>query len=369
MKKIGLIINPWAGMGGCVGLKGTDGVIHEAIRLGAAPTAQKRVAQTLEMLLALKEEIEIFTCSGMMGEDLVKNMGFHHQVCWQYTTQWSAAEDTIHAARKMLELKVEIILFAGGDGTARDMFSAVGDSVTCIGIPAGVKIHSPVFAQSPTKAGELVKRFLEGRVKQTIETEVLDLDEAAYRNNEVRTQLFGYLKIPLDRAYTQCRKMASPLSEAAEQEGIAAFVVNQMLPNVTYIIGPGTTTRQVMSQLSLEGTLLGIDIVKDRKLIAKDATEAEILSHVNAGSTKLVLTPTGGQGFILGRGNQQISKAVLKHLNREDVVVLSTKEKIAALKGRPLMIDTGCQETNDRLSGYVKVHVGYGAYMMYRISQ
>lgn len=367
MKRVGLIINPWAGMGGRVGLKGTDGAIEEAISRGAQPTAEKRTSQALEALLPIKEEMVLVTCAGRMGGDLAEDMGFKNTIIWHQAVDMSRAEDTIAAAKAMIDTGVDLILFAGGDGTARDMYTAIGEELTCVGIPAGVKIHSPVYAQSPVKAGELVKAYLSGTIRQVGVEEVVDLDEEAYRIGQVRTRLFGYLKVPSDKRYTQCRKAPTPQSDAAAQDATASFVASMMVPGMTYILGPGTTTRRVAEKMGLEGTLLGIDVIRDGKVIAKDADESTLLRVAADGPIKLILAPTGGQGYVLGRGNQQISPALLSHVCNKDMIVLCTKEKIAELKGRPLLLDTGDTDIDKKLAGYLKLVVGYGEYLMYKL--
>jgi predicted polyphosphate/ATP-dependent NAD kinase len=262
---------------------------------------------------------------------------------------------------------VTMILFAGGDGTARNVFTAVETRVPVLGIPAGVKIHSPVYANSPKKAGQLALDYLlDTRLTLRLE-EVVDLDEAALRNGKMRTSLFGYLLVPYKRNFMQNKKAPTPLNDAEAQCAIGLDVIDHMEADVIYLIGPGTTTKAVLAALDLEGTLMGIDVVQNRQLIARDCNEKELLALIddrNAKSTRLILTPTGGQGYLLGRGNQQISPAVLKYIEKEHMIILATDSKLVQQNGNPFLLFTGDRETDLRLSGYYKVKTGYHSEVM-----
>ena len=367
MKRIGLIVNPVAGMGGRVGLKGTDGVVDKALLLGATPQASNRAKQTLEMLNELKDEIEIFTCSGEMGEKEANEYGFKTKIIWDCNTDKTNCQDTIEAARIMLGEKVDLILFAGGDGTARDIFNAVGEEMVVIGIPAGVKIHSPVYAKNPSKAGELAKLYLKGKIIKIKEVEVLDIDEDAYRMGKVNTRLYGYLKIPYEREYVQNRKAGTPLSEIASQNAISLDVIENMEKDTLYIVGPGTTTRPIMQNLGLPYTLLGVDVIYNKKLIALDVAEKQLLEIVKEQQCKLIITPIGGQGYLLGRGNQQISPDVIRKIGGKNIIVIATKKKISELHGVPLFVDTGDRKLDVALNGYVRVSVGYKEQIIYQV--
>ena len=366
MKHIGLIINPVAGMGGKVGLKGTDGVTEKAILLGAVPQAPDRAKQALNILKDIKDEVEVFTCSGEMGEKEAKEYGFITKVIWDCADK-THCRDTIEAAKKMLDLGMDLILFAGGDGTARDIFNAVGEEVAVVGIPAGVKIHSPVYAQNPSKAGELAKLYLMGKINKLQEAEVLDIDEEAYRLGSVNTKLHGYLKIPYGRGYTQNRKSGTPFSENASQNAISFDVIDNMGKDITYIVGPGTTTRPIMQNLNLPNTLLGVDVICNKQLIALDVAEKQLLEITAAQECKLIITPIGGQGYLFGRGNQQISPDVIKKIGKKNIIVIATKQKIGELQGKPFYVDTGDDRLNADLKGYVRVIVGYKEQIIYPI--
>jgi predicted polyphosphate/ATP-dependent NAD kinase len=367
LKKLGLIINPIAGMGGRVGLKGTDGVLDKAMELGAVPQAFNRAKQALKMLEDIKNEIEILTCSKDMGEYVSREFGFKTRVVWFSEGNRTGNKDTIEAARIMRKEDVDLILFAGGDGTARDIFNAVGEEITCIGIPAGVKIHSPVYAQNPLKAGELARLFLQGKINQFQEAEVLDIDEENYRMGKVNTRLYGYLKIPFEKKYMQNRKAGTPLSERACQNSIALDVVDNMEEDTVYVIGPGTTTRTVMENLGLPYTLLGVDIIFNKQLIIKDASEQQILKEILNKKCKLVITPIGGQGYLFGRGNQQLSPEVIEKVGKKNIIVIAAKQKITELRDKPFLLDTGDERVNSILNGYIKVTIGYREQIVYKV--
>lgn len=367
MKKLGLIVNPIAGMGGSVGLKGTDGVLSEAIKLGSIPKALDKTQIAIAQLIGLENVITIITCSGSMGEDTIKKLNFNTKIVYSSKNEQTSSQDTINAAKKMLEEKVDILIFSGGDGTARDIYNAVGENITSLGIPAGVKIHSPVFAQSPKKAGEVARLFVEGKTTLTNEAEVLDIDEEEYRKGNVNTRLFGYLLVPIERRFMQNKKAPSLQSEKFQQYDIAAAVIKDMLPDTYYIIGPGSTTRAIMEKLNLPNTLIGVDIICNKKLIANDISEKELLGYISEKQSKLIITPTGGQGYLLGRGNQQISPDVIKKIGKKNIIVIATKEKIAKLSGKPFLVDLGNDEMDDMLKGYVKVITGYMEKVIYKI--
>lgn len=371
MKTIGLIVNPIAGMGGAVALKGTDGdaILREARRLGAMPKAQERTKVALRALIPLKEKIRLLCGGGSMGEEVARELGFEPEVVFVPQSDDTRAGDTIEAATLMKERGVDVLLFAGGDGTARDVFTAVGPSLPVLGIPAGVKIHSAVFAQNPQLAGELAAMVVEGKAREFTEAEVMDIDEEQYRREILSARLFGYLTIPLQPRYTQRLKAGSPQNERYVQQAIAAAVQEEMDDNALYLLGAGTTIRPILENLGLEGSLLGVDVVRGRSLLLKDATESQLLEVVRQASAPVyvVLTPIGGQGYVLGRGNQQLSPAVLRKISKRNIIIVSTPGKLAALMGQPLLLDTGDPELDSELSGYYRVITGFRQSSFYRV--
>lgn len=366
--KLGFIVNPIAGMGGKVGLKGTDGsdILEKARKLGAKPEAPLKAKKALEMLTDIKDDIKLITCPGSMGEDIAKQLGFTPIVLGEKKDK-TGPEDTEKAAKKMLEMGVDLILFAGGDGTARNIYNAIKDKMPVIGIPAGVKIHSAVYANHPRSAGEIASKYLQGKLTTIKEAEVMDIDEEAFRKGQVTARLYGYLKIPFERQLVQSLKAGRTPRDEAALDSIADRIIEEMEPDTLYIIGPGTSTRPIMKKLGLENTLLGVDIVQNKKLIVADANEAEILETIKGKKAEIIVTVIGGQGYIFGRGNQQLSAEVIKKVGKENIKIIATKNKLASLHGRPLLADTGDDEVNAQLDGYMRVITSYNEDIVYKV--
>ncbi len=369
MKKVGLIVNPIAGMGGRVGLKGTDGpdILRKALKLGAIPVAQVRTAEALNLLLPLRDSFTLFTGAKKMGEETALRCGYVPRVINGISSSFTTARDTQRIARVMRDEEMNILLFAGGDGTARDVFSAIGDTAVVLGIPTGVKVHSAVFARNPTAAGELCALYLREQAKKVCDAEVMDINEDDFRQGILSAQLFGYLKIPYRSRYVQRLKSGSSPDEKYAQEAIAASIVESMDDAYHYVIGPGTTTRAIMERLRLDYSLLGIDIIYQKKLVGKDLNEAQILKQIRGRQNMLILTPIGGQGYLLGRGNQQLSPEVIAVVGKANILIVATPNKIHSLKGQPLLVDTGDQDTDRLLSDYFRVFTGYRDSIIYRV--
>jgi predicted polyphosphate/ATP-dependent NAD kinase len=370
MKKLGVIVNPIAGVGGRVGLKGSDGaeILRRARQLGARPESPQRAVQALAVISRLRESVEVDTYPAEMGEDECRNAGIPATVIGSIVSGETTPEDTQRAAAEMTASGVSLILFAGGDGTARNIHDAIGEAVPVLGIPAGVKIHSAVYAVTPRSAGEAAAMFLEGRLNDTREAEVMDIDEAAFRRGIVAARLYGYLRVPEERRFLQSVKSGGIQAEKHALRRMAEDVIEGMGgDDGHYIIGPGTTTRAVMECLGLENTLLGVDVVRNGKLVANDVTERELLDLIGDGAARIVVTVIGGQGHVFGRGNQQLSPRVIRKIGKENIIVIATKEKLISLSGRPLLVDTGDESLNQELSGYMRVTTGYREYLMCKV--
>jgi len=466
MKKVGLIINPLAGMGGKVGLKGTDGpeIAKKARLLGAIPEAGVKAVRALRELLPLSGQIEFLTCSGLMGEEALQQCGLSYRVIdpavasqdkqradletdgaradltldgkqeslrnrsepphpaplprggegvttnktpdrnmeegvttaktpdqnrvegvagagrldLRRADELAEAEslpntgpqDTVVAARAMVASGIDLLLFAGGDGTARDIYNALGpDSAQAvIGIPAGVKIHSAVYAVNPRSAGQLARQFLQEGGLPLRRAEVMDIDEEAFRAGHLSASLYGYLSVPCAGGLMQHLKIGGAETEMSVLEAIAEQIAGDMDDETVYIIGPGSTTGPIMHKLGLENTLLGVDLVEKGKLLVADASEKDILSYIEGKKAKIIVTVIGGQGYIFGRGNQQISAAVIRQVGRENIIVIAVREKILALEQPRLLVDTGNDEVNSMLSGYIKIVTGYGEVLIYPVA-
>ncbi len=371
MKKIGLIINPVAGMGGKVGLKGTDGpeIVEKARALGARPESALKAGYALQMLSGLKDQLEIVTCPGEMGEETVRKSGFEPRLIGS-TNKPSTAEDTEKAAKEMAAKGVELILFAGGDGTARNIYHVLGDDNVppVIGIPAGVKIHSAVYATTPRNAGELARLYLQEGSLPLRRAEVMDIDEEAFREGRLSARLYGYLMVPCAGDLMQHLKIGGVGSEESVLEAIAEQVVEHMEQDVVYIVGPGSTTVSIMQKLGLNSTLLGVDVVESGKLLAADASEKQILELIKGRPAKIIVTVIGGQGYIFGRGNQQISAEVIRQVEKKNIIVVATREKVLSLDYGHLLADTGDDEVNAMLAGYIRVITGYKEELVYPLT-
>jgi predicted polyphosphate/ATP-dependent NAD kinase len=376
-KRLGLIINPVAGLGGRVGLKGSDGIAiqKKALALGAQPQAVERTIQALEVLVSSKDTFELITYPGGMGGEPACACGFNPHVIGSIQPGATTPQDTILAATEMERLGVDLILFAGGDGTARDIYTAIAARVPVLGIPAGVKIYSAVFGINPRQAGALTDLFLQGQATRLREAEVMDVDEEAVRDGQVSARLYGYLNVPYRRNLVQTVKSGTSLGEGETLHAIASDVVENMDVDSLYILGPGTTTRAIALRLGVEKTLIGVDVVRGDKLVAKDVSEAKLLELLNNQSAKIVITPIGGQGYLLGRGNQQISPRVLRRLGvntsqiKDNLLVVSTAGKIHSLNGRPMLVDSGDLEVDQLLCGYIQIITGYKERMIYKVSK
>ncbi len=371
MKRFGLIVNPIAGLGGRVGLKGSDGVEiqRQARALGAQPQAYLRAGQALAELVAMRNEFELLTPPGEMGADIARLSGFVPHILGAIQPGNTSAADTMRCAREMQAHPVDLLLFTGGDGTARDIYAVVGEALPVLGIPAGVKVHSAVFARNPALAGALAANFLQGKATRLRLAEVLDLDEAAYRQGALSTTLFGYLQVPSLGGMLQNKKAPTPASESAQAQAIAAEVIDGMQDDRLYILGPGTTTRAIAERLALPKTLVGVDVITRSVLVAADVNERQLLDLLADHPASIVVTPTGGQGFLFGRGNQQISPAVISKVGRENIIIVCLQSKLNELRGQPLLVDTGDTAIDKLLSGYHSVITGFGERVIYRVGQ
>ena len=298
MKALGLIVNPIAGMGGRVGLKGTDGedTHQRALELGAKPQAAGRATEALTVVSSAIPHLSFITCAGPMGEHVVKACGMSAQVIAGIPddAQSTTSPDTRRAALEMQKLGVDLLLFAGGDGTARDICDAVSaDSTTSpqtpvLGIPSGVKMHSGVFALTPRRAGEIALKFIGDQAMDVLDAEVMDIDEESFREGRVSATLYGYLKTPAAQGGIQSTKAGSLPDDDADLEGIGRQVAADMMDDTLYILGPGTTTAAISEQLGIENTLLGVDVIRDGDLLAKDASEKTLLELTESAPAKIV---------------------------------------------------------------------------------
>lgn len=360
--RLGFIVNPIAGIGGRLALKGSDGdLAARALAAAAVPTANGRAAQALAMLG--DAPVELLAAAGAMGEEAAVAAGFRPRVVYEGGAV-STAADTQAAARAMAAAGIDLLLFAGGDGTARDIMVAVGEVLPVLGIPAGVKMHSAAFATSPRAAGALVAELARrGRGFDTAAADVLDRPAPG-----AAPELYGALRTPADAARLQPAK-ASPRSDAGALDAACRRIARELRESAAVgVIGPGSTMRRLKRLLGFEGTLLGVDVVAGGELIVADADEAAIRAAIDRRSARIVLGVVGGQGFLLGRGNQQISPAVIRAVGREHIRVVASVEKLAALLGHRLLVDSGDPDLDAALAGYLPVRTDAGRISMTKVA-
>jgi predicted polyphosphate/ATP-dependent NAD kinase len=305
-----------------------------------------------------------------MGERALAELGLSCDVLGQPGSDMTSVDDTRRAAHALRDAGVDIMVFAGGDGTARDLYDVLGDGFPVLGIPAGVKMHSAVFAVSPEAAGELLLQLASGGLVGLRAQEVRDIDEEAFRHDVVRSRFYGEMLVPGEGRFLQHTKVGGRESQELVAAEIAEWLVEHMEEGRTYLIGPGTTTAAIMARLGLPNTLLGVDVVRDGQLLASDANEETLLRELREmpGEASIIVTVIGGQGHIFGRGNQQFSSAVIRRVGKENIVLVAAKSKITELEGRPLLVDTNDPRLDIEVSGYHTILTGYDDRIIYRVA-
>lgn len=379
--RLGLVVNPVAGLGGTAGLKGSDGaeVQRLALERGASARAGERAAAALAVVAAAHPGIEVLTASGALGEHAVRAAGLvprivHSASAGAGEPTATTAADTRAAVAAIASSGGELILFVGGDGTARDVVAGLesgspAGGVAALGVPAGVKMYSACFAVSPSAAGAVAAAWLSTEALPVRESEVLDVVEEQLRHGRVDPRLFGHLMVPFQAGRTQARKTPSPSSEAAAAASAVRGVIAQLRPGVRYLLGPGSTVAELGRQLGLATTPLGVDVLLDGELVLSDATEQQILAEISGRQAQAIVTIIGGQGFLLGRGNQQISARVVRELDPvQPLIVVAPEQKLIELGGRPLLVDTGDRVVDGGLAGFARITTGVSGTSMYPVS-
>lgn len=364
---LGLIINPISGMGGSVGLKGTDGkeTLLKALKLGAKPSALERARELLSELESLKSRIKFITCPNFMGEFLLKEFNFEFEtICDPIFNDvndihLTTAEHTKRAALIMKSIEsLKIILFVGGDGTARDIVDAINEDKPCLGIPAGVKIYSSVFSLNPRLASTLIIQFLWNEIPLK-EEDVLDIDEEEFRKGRLVSKLYGHLLIPYNPEYIQFSKIATPFSDLVSQERIANRIIELLEKDIYYLLGPGTTTKAVADALNQKKTVLGVDLLFNKKIVELDLNEEQILKQIKGKRAKIIVSLIGNQGFLFGRGNLQFTPTILKQIGTKNIIIISTKYKIENIPNQKLRLDTRSAELDREMAGLYKIITDY----------
>jgi predicted polyphosphate/ATP-dependent NAD kinase len=352
-----MILNPIAGLGGSVGLKGSDSpeLQAEALRRGAQPLAQKRARG---FLTALQHEVGADAVHWFANEQvavLLRDCGFKKvEVLLRAQAE---PNDTVALVAKYQQ-RVDCVVFVGGDGTARDVLSVCESSMPCLGVPAGVKMHSGVFAVSPQAAGKVMAQLVTGGMIAPNARAVRDWD-----GGEIVS--YGEMRVPEAGGWIQQTKSAGRENETLAVDEIVAELQEQVLQQRPLVIGPGGTTYQIKSVLNSGATLRGFDIYTDAgcKL---DATEDDLRKLPS--STQFVISFADVQGFLFGRGNQQMSANVLRDLDpHSQLIIVATRTKLNSLDGRPLLIDSGDIELDSRLAGLYEIVTGYEDRLLYRV--
>jgi predicted polyphosphate/ATP-dependent NAD kinase len=368
--RLGLVVNPIAGMGGRVALKGTDGaeVLAQARARGAKPVAAARALRALAALHRLDPSVCLVAAPGEMGGDVARAAGLDPALTEPAHPGPTTAEDTRAAARAMLEAGVDLLLFAGGDGTARDIHDAIHGALPVLGIPTGVKMHSGLFASTPLRAGEIAAHFLRSPARVELRAaEIADIDDAELRAGAMTARIYGVAHVPSLPGVLSAK--SAGVSDAMSLRAACAEFAERLEPGTVYLFGPGTTTGQVLAQLGLPKTLLGVDAVRDRQLVGRDLDEPALLGlTARAAAVHLVLGVIGGQGSLLGRGNQQLSPALLRRIGPERISVLASEAKLAALQPPVLRVDTGDDALDRELSGFTRVQIAPRRAMVMRVA-
>ena len=365
---IGVLVNPIAGIGGPAGLKGSDGVDvqNESMRRGAVSRASHRMRDALRHV-AGAENVRIISAPGPMGMDSCDDAGIDARSLDLTIRDETGPEDTRRVAGRLLEADVDLLLFAGGDGTARDVLDVIPAGFPVIGIPAGVKMHSGVFAISPNAAGELLGSIVSGQAVSVTEAEVRDIDEDSFRSGKVKTRFYGVMSVPDDLRYVQQVKTGGREDDALVAIEIAASFVESLEVDVTYLLGSGSTVLAIKRALGFQGTLLGVDVFRNGNVLAMDVSEPELASFLLK-PCAIVVSFIGGQGHVFGRGNQQFSAEVIDAVGLKNIHIVGSKRKLATLDRRPLLIDTGDVSLDRRLSGLRQIITGYEDAVFYRVS-
>ena len=375
-RRLCFVVNPLAGIGGPLALKGSDGeAALIALEQRAKPSSPQRATRFLERLksLGLENMLELLTSSGAMGEEEAKLVGLSVTVVYRPPKWPTTRLDTIATVKTCIEKGVDIVVFVGGDGTARDVLEALRISraeIPVLGVPAGVKMYSSVYAENPEAAADVLKEWLSSG--GLCEAEVLDIDEDAFRAGTLRVKLYGIARVPCSTRLVGSSKQPTPSSPEEEEnkQAIARYITEAMEECTLYILGPGSTVKAIADELGVEKTLLGVDVIHNRRLVVLDVDEERLYNIVRkhiakGGAAKIIVTPIGGQGYILGRGNQQISPRIVSLVGRENIIVVATRSKVGQLK--KLRVDTGDPELDRKLKGYIRVVVDYGEELMMRI--
>lgn len=374
--RLGLVINPVAGIGGPAAFKGSDDPVLRARGYAgelplAAPQRACTFLQCLIPMIPPGVRLTVVTVPGLMGAQALEELQLPVELTGYLPQDPSGPADTQAAVRAIVGQRVDLLAFVGGDGTARDVCAELGETQPVLGVPAGVKMHSGVYAINPQSAAQLVAQLMTGTLINLLSREVRDIDEEAFRRGVVRSRPYGSMRVPEEDRLVQQVKQGGQIPEELILVDMADHLQEVLEPHTLIIVGPGSTTWHIARHWGLEATLLGVDLVCDGRLLAADVDAATVLRQVQShpGPAAIVVTAIGGQGHILGRGNQQISVAILRQLGRDALHVVATRSKLEALDGRPLVMDSGSLELDREWGGYIPVISGYHDVLLYPLGE
>lgn len=370
--RLGLVINPYAGVGGPSALKGSDShhAVQTALERGVEPKANQRVIDMFSALESDFEHIHVITASGLMGQYACQSFSALSLNIVFEAAAATTAEDTKKAAKAIISEHVDLLVFVGGDGTARDIYTAIGSEQTVLGLPAGVKMHSAVFAVTPKAVASVIDSMINRQLVAARMAEVRDIDEDAFSKGLVKTRYFGEMQIPDDQLLVQAVKCSGLLDDEIMLDELCAYITDTIDDDALYVLGSGGTLKHLKESLGIDKpTLLGVDVWYKGEVLLHDAHEQQLFELIQSyNNVKIILSVIGGQGIVLGRGNQQISPRILEQVGTESLQFISTQTKLLALNGRPLTVDSGSDLLNQRLAGFHKIICGYEDFVLYEIA-
>jgi predicted polyphosphate/ATP-dependent NAD kinase len=367
-RRLALIVNPIAGMGGAVGLAGTDGERAQRAReLGAIGSSGERALSALRALHGIDVVIE--TCSGPMGAAIAERAGLQYEVVVEIDHGSTTSADTRRAAATARDRRVDLLLVAGGDGTARDVLEAVGRDMPVLGIPAGVKMHSAIFAATARTAGEVARAFLTSAAPEALlrDAEVMDRETDGTSETPPSPKLYGFLRVPKISFLVPHAKASSILADERALEGAVQRLVRLTQDEHISVLGPGMTLERLKKAAGCAGSPLAVAAVSGGRCVGQDLNEAQVLDAIAGKPARLIVGIVGGQGFLFGRGNQQLSPRVIRAVGTQNIVVVAAAEKLLALESAALLVDTGDETLDDELAGFVSVIVGAQRTMMFPV--
>ena len=370
--RLGLVINPYAGVGGPSALKGSDhkDSLSIARERGVKPKACQRVIDMFSALQSDIKTIQVITACGIMGADACVGLPPSCVKTVFDTPSVTRSQDTQSAVKSIVNEQVDLLVFVGGDGTARDIFNAIGSTHTVLGLPAGVKMHSAVFAVTPKAVASVIDSMISHKLVAARMAEVRDIDEHAFAQGQVKTRFFGEMQIPDDQLLVQTVKCSGLLDDEIMLDDLCAYLLEIVEQDTLYILGSGGTLKHFKTSLGIEApTLLGVDVWFQGEVLHYDVHEQqlyELVQHYK--KVKIFLSVIGGQGVILGRGNQQISARIIHQVGVDALQFISTQAKLLALNGRALSVDSGSDALNKRLAGFHKIICGYEDFVLYEVA-